>query len=436
MKKSILGISFMSTILAVVICLSVSVAAADTMTVSSQLVAKIKGYEGFVQYPVADHSQYSVGYGSACNPSDYPNGITEAEAEVLLLNHIATFEVAVNSFTKNNNITLAQQEFDALVSMTYNLGTNWIKAENKVWSYLITGNYTDAEMASAMAAWCNAGGSMLEGLVTRRLDEAQIFLYGDYYGTGTQQLAKTYFDANGGTKSNKVMFHPKGETYGILATAENEGYYFAGWYTSGGTLVTESTVVTGNQTLYAHWTTAPVEQVVETPAVEIVATGPFSDVADDAWYTTYISQLEEQKVLGGYTDGTFRPENDVTTGEVLKIVMTASGYDTQEPLDDHWASGYFQTAAEDGLLKGMTINDVDTPLSRENVAILVVNILEAETVEQETVFVDTDSQAANVLYNLGIINGNVDAQNKRWFYPETCITRAELAKIVVAMLDL
>jgi len=85
--------------------------------------------------------------------------------------------------------------------------------------------------------------------------------------TGNQTLyahwtAKTYtitFNANGGNLSgNSYITVKTGSRYGTLPTAAKSGYTFDGWYTSGsgGTRITENTTVslTGNQTLYAHWT--------------------------------------------------------------------------------------------------------------------------------------------------------------------------------------
>lgn len=64
------------------------------------------------------------------------------------------------------------------------------------------------------------------------------------------------FDANGGTVSQSSKTIASGETYGTLPTPSRDFYQFDGWYTSanGGSLVKSSTAVSGNQTLYAHWT--------------------------------------------------------------------------------------------------------------------------------------------------------------------------------------
>ncbi|MFI3312492.1 MAG: S-layer homology domain-containing protein [Eubacteriales bacterium] len=440
MKNSILGASFMSTILAVAISLSVSVAASDALTSSDALVEKIKGYEGFSSYAQWDSNQYSIGYGTVCDAGSYPNGITEWEAEALLREHIAGSETMVNNFTSSYGITLEQHQFDAMVSMTFNLGPYWLKSDTKVWKYLISGEYTDEEMASAMVAWCNAGGTMLEGLVTRRIDEAAMFLFADYDNSSGKSFVRAYYNEEGGSKSNDLTLHVEGQPYGTLATAEKSGYYFAGWFTADGVEVTSNTIATERQTLYARWSTTPVEEVVE-PAVGTTgsateATSIFSDVADDAWYAEYVYRLVEDGVLGGYDDGTFQPARSVSLGEALKIIMNAAGYEPQESVSEHWASGYFNHAYQLGLLEGVTMDTLDTAVTRENVAVLMSNILDVPETYEMDVFVDTNTHAANSLYALGIFAGTIDENGDRYFYPDQAISRGELAKVVVLMMDL
>ena len=65
------------------------------------------------------------------------------------------------------------------------------------------------------------------------------------------------FNANGGSVSTSSKTVTNGSTYGTLPTPTRSNYTFDGWYTaqSGGSKITSSTSVnlTGNQTLYAHW---------------------------------------------------------------------------------------------------------------------------------------------------------------------------------------
>ena len=68
-------------------------------------------------------------------------------------------------------------------------------------------------------------------------------------------VAEVTFDANGGTCATTSKSYESGATLGTLPTATRSGYTFDGWFTaaSGGTQVTEATVVTENVTYYAHW---------------------------------------------------------------------------------------------------------------------------------------------------------------------------------------
>lgn len=68
------------------------------------------------------------------------------------------------------------------------------------------------------------------------------------------------FDANGGTVSEKEREILENNAYGSLPSGTRDYYTFDGWYTaaSGGSKVSSDTVITGNTTLYAHWTQNPV----------------------------------------------------------------------------------------------------------------------------------------------------------------------------------
>lgn len=58
----------------------------------------IKQKEGFQEKAAWDYAQYSIGYGSACGKDEYPNGITEAQADVLLRQMLQGFEKKLDSF--------------------------------------------------------------------------------------------------------------------------------------------------------------------------------------------------------------------------------------------------------------------------------------------------------------------------------------------------
>ncbi|MGO0062738.1 S-layer homology domain-containing protein [Brevibacillus fluminis] len=110
---------------------------------------------------------------------------------------------------------------------------------------------------------------------------------------------------------------------------------------------------------------------------------PLSDIAQNA-NKDAILKLNYAGVLKGYTDGTFKPQKEVTRAEFAKIAVLAMGYtDEQVKLSqgatmfkdlprDHWASGYINLAVSKGIIKGYP----DGTFKPNN----TVNVAEAVTV--------------------------------------------------------
>ena len=273
MKKRIL-----CAVLAVMLLLSLAgvdagrVSAASTMTVSRDGINLLKAFEGFSEYPYWDYSQYTVGYGTRC-PDDKleeysQNGIPEPEAEALLTTYLEAFCKSINSFADQNGLSLSQNQFDALLLFSFNCGTGWMYETSLFRSAVISGAGGN-EFLHAITLWCNAGGSILTGLVRRRLAEANLYLNGVYATTVPQNYCYVRYDANGGKTNPRIQAYDSNLTAAPIPTPEYAGHTFAGWYTSasGGSAVSVLNASVRNATLYAHWdngqTTAPPE---ETPS--------------------------------------------------------------------------------------------------------------------------------------------------------------------------
>lgn len=71
----------------------------------------------------------------------------------------------------------------------------------------------------------------------------------------------TFNTSGGGDNSSKALRY--GEVLGNLPTPTREGYIFEGWYTStsDGTMIDESTTVSGDATYYAHWELDPIPEL-------------------------------------------------------------------------------------------------------------------------------------------------------------------------------
>lgn len=158
------------------------------MKTSQKAVDLIKSCEGFSSKAYWDYKQWTIGYGTYVeSDTTYPNGITEAQGEQMLYKALETFEDYVNSFLKRNNVTVNQNQFDALICFTYAI-PSWSFKGNEDYTIsqmLINGveNYSDQEVYDIFGLYVKAGTGenkvTLPGLVRRRTMEASLFLYGN-----------------------------------------------------------------------------------------------------------------------------------------------------------------------------------------------------------------------------------------------------------------
>jgi hypothetical protein len=47
----------------------------------------------------------------------------------------------------------------------------------------------------------------------------------------------------------------------------------------------------------------------------------FKDLSDDAWYYNYVLKAVELGIVQGYSDGTFRPNANISRAEASKILV-------------------------------------------------------------------------------------------------------------------
>ena len=154
------------------------------MVPSDKLIDFIATYESFYDKPyrVTTNDPLTIGYGHVIQDGeDYSNGISEEDAKRLLLQQIAQeYAPRVNRWAGTNNVQLSQQQFDALVSFVYNLG-DINDADTPTLARVVkSGNATPDEIKQAFGLYCVGADGPLPGLVLRRRDEADMFLYGDY----------------------------------------------------------------------------------------------------------------------------------------------------------------------------------------------------------------------------------------------------------------
>lgn len=232
--------------------------AAGDMTASEDCIATLKKVEGFSKYPYSDYGQYTVGYGSQCPTDDYgryrSQGITEDEADELLRKHLKVLENRLNKFASSNNLTLSQNQFDALLMFTYNLGAGWLSGTSDLKTGILTGA-TGNDLIFYLSRWCTADYQVIPGLVKRRLAEADLFLNGNYSAGAPSYYSYVSFDPNEGVCTSRVQGYDASDPAPVKATPTRTGYRFLGWYTAleNGEWVTDLDTTTQEITLYARW---------------------------------------------------------------------------------------------------------------------------------------------------------------------------------------
>ncbi|MFN3074878.1 lysozyme [Acinetobacter sp. TY2] len=146
----------------------------NAMQVSATGINLICGFEGLKLKAYDDGvGVWTIGFGTTI----YPNGIkvkkgdacTEAQAKAYMAHDLKKFESAVNSAVI---VPINQNQFDALVSLAYNIGTGAFK-ESTLVKKLNAGDIRGA--AAQFDVWNKAGGKVMQGLVNRRALERKLF---------------------------------------------------------------------------------------------------------------------------------------------------------------------------------------------------------------------------------------------------------------------
>jgi lysozyme len=142
------------------------------MEMSDKGLQLIKDSEGFVGHVYLNAvGKPTVGYGHLIKAGeDFSDGLTEEQATELLQNDVKWAENAVAAAV---TVSLNQNQFDALVDFTFNLGAGALQGSTLL--KLVNQGKMD-EAADEFPKWVHANGKVLPGLVTRRGAERDLWL--------------------------------------------------------------------------------------------------------------------------------------------------------------------------------------------------------------------------------------------------------------------
>ncbi len=161
--------------------------------------------------------------------------------------------------------------------------------------------------------------------------------------------------------------------------------------------------------------------------------GHFQDVEVEAWFAGDLAPLVAMNLFEGYPDGTFRPGSEITAAEFIKMIVAARGY-REVPGQTTWYTPYVERAMSLGILEAGLLEDLDRPIHREVMTVLMVRAIGASPSPGDLDFEDADAIDSRfrdyvaTAVNLGVIAGYPDGS----FRPRESASRAEAAKLLWA----
>ena len=143
------------------------------MKISAAGIELLKQFEGCRLTAYQDSvGVWTIGFGTTTGVKEGQT-ISQVKAEEYLRFDLAIFEKAV---TESLKVPVNQNQFDALVSFTYNVGVSAFRSSTLL--NLINEKTDKKVVAAEFSKWVKAGNQTLPGLVSRRKAESELFLKG------------------------------------------------------------------------------------------------------------------------------------------------------------------------------------------------------------------------------------------------------------------
>ena len=111
-------------------------------------------------------------------------------------------------------------------------------------------------------------------------------------------------------------------------------------------------------------------------AVSNSGSSTYSDVYADHWALRYINYVSKNKIILGYPDGTFHPDETISFAQAVTVTLRTLGYNAAE-VGAFWPDNYIQKAASLGLTDGMNYS-ADDAITRADTVLMLGRALEAD----------------------------------------------------------
>ena len=156
----------------------------------------------------------------------------------------------------------------------------------------------------------------------------------------------------------------------------------------------------------------------------------FADMNNEAkkWASGYVNVAVSEDIIAGFEDGTFRPDEQVTYVQVVKMLVCAAGYGQYASYLGGWPNGYLSVASDKGITVGVSAGQ-DEAVTRAQVAQLIYNTLDVPMVASSGFSISETTGA--VVPSLKIMDGKGTGSDKRDY--QTLLTQKHNAYKVEGM---
>lgn len=189
-------------------------------------------------------------------------------------------------------------------------------------------------------------------------------------------------------------------------------------------------------------------------STNVVTSFAFSDVSENHWAKKQIQEYTNRGILGGYEDGTFKPSQNITRAEFVKVMnkafaLSEFNYDAMLPseasfndINNHWAKSDIMIAVSNGIYDYVLNKDLNKNfnfrpndyITREEASAMIANYLKINDsdINRLNYFTDNNKvvywakQGVEGLIENNILNGYED----KTIRPQGNLTRAEAVLMV------
>jgi len=135
----------------------------------------------------------------------------------------------------------------------------------------------------------------------------------------------------------------------------------------------------GNSCLDSYWTT-----------------GGFRDVPKDSWFAPYVCYAQQQGFITGYSDGNFRPDDNVNLPEIAKMLVKVRGLGVEGAGDgEQWYLPYLKVMEGQAAIPA-TVDKIDHRLARAELAEMLYRVVENKTDRPTKSLIQLELQTGNL----------------------------------------